>query len=199
MRSLFLKNGANYLTFLRVAGTPALLFLTNNIFIRSTGTNSYMYFVLLYIVLCLSDFFDGKIARRFGLETRFGALFDLFADFFFVISMHIVIMLRTQIPVWFLIVILDRFFNFILTSKMETDYKAQKFRPKFDKLGRYLAVLLYILPFIIFVDYCFLHSDLKITYLLMYTITGVSVFTSCLRIWAIKSVLTEKRKCIKQI
>lgn len=199
MKSLFLKNGANYLTFLRVAGTPALLFLTNSIFIKDIGSSSYIYFVLLYIVLCLSDFFDGKIARKYGMDTRFGALFDLFADFFFVISMHIVIMLRTQIPFWFLIVILDRFFNFLLTSKMETDYHAQKFRPKFDKLGRYLAVILYILPFIIFVDYCFLHSDLKITYIFIYTITGISILTSCLRIWDLKAVLTVKRKCIKQI
>ena len=34
----------------------------------------------LFVIAMLTDFFDGKIARKFNQETEFGRKFDLVAD-----------------------------------------------------------------------------------------------------------------------
>ncbi len=197
MKGLLIKNGANAFTALRIVCTLIILFVTNHLLDRISDQELFKQFVFLYIVICSSDFFDGKVARKFGIESRLGAIFDLFADFCFVVSMHLVMIIHGIIPAWFIIVILDRFFNFIITSKIENDCTSQRFKPKFDKIGRYIAVSMYIMPFIVSADYCFLGPGLFITKLLVYSITGISIVTSYSRIINLKSAIAAKVKGVK--
>lgn len=192
MKGLLIKNGANALTALRIIGTPVALFVTNTLLDRNQDTELFKFFAFLYILICFSDFFDGKVARKYGIVSRFGTVFDLIADFCFVVFMHLVIMIHGIIPAWFMIVIIDRFFNFIITSKIETDCTNQRFKPKFDKAGKYIAAAMYILPFIISAEYCFLDPGLFISKLFLYGITGISIVTSILRILTVKSFFVPK-------
>ncbi|WOO37920.1 CDP-alcohol phosphatidyltransferase family protein [Anaerocolumna sp. AGMB13020] len=188
------KYGANALTVLRVLCTPLILFVTNKLLsgIHTQVVEVFILFAFLYFVICSSDYFDGKIARKYGIVSRFGAILDLAADFSFVVFMHIVMILHGIIPAWFMIVIIDRFFNFIITSKIENDWAGQSFHPRFDNLGKYISAVMYIMPFIMGVDYCFFGHELFITNGLVYGIAGISVITSYSRIRNIKSAIAPK-------
>ena len=63
----------NLLSFLRILCVPALLALA-----RSGATTA---FLVLFALALLTDALDGVIARRFRLETEFGARLDQWADF----------------------------------------------------------------------------------------------------------------------
>lgn len=197
MKALLIKNGANALTAFRVLCTPITLFVTNSLLGGIHTQNLFILFTFLYFAICSSDYFDGKIARKYGMDSKFGAVFDLIADFSFVVFMHIVMILNGIIPAWFLIVIIDRFFNFIITSKIEIDCAGLSFKPKFDKLGKYISAIMYIMPFIMGADYCFFGQRLIITTMLVYGITGVSFITSYSRIRNIKLAIAPKAHDVK--
>jgi phosphatidylglycerophosphate synthase len=197
MKGFLIRNGANALTAFRVICTPIILLVTNIMLGRNYKQDLFIIFAFLYFVICSSDYYDGKVARKYGLESKFGAIFDLIADFSFVVFMHIVMILHGIIPAWFMIVIIDRFFNFIITSKIENDCAGQSFKPRFDKLGKYISAVMYIMPFIMGADYCFFGHRLFITNMLVYGITGISVITSYSRIRNIKSAIAPKAHDVK--
>jgi CDP-diacylglycerol--glycerol-3-phosphate 3-phosphatidyltransferase len=66
-------NAPNLLSALRLASVPVLLVLAWN---GATGG-----FLALFGLGLVSDVLDGLIARRFGLESDFGARLDQWADF----------------------------------------------------------------------------------------------------------------------
>ena len=68
----------NFLSLSRVVFLP-LLFIFAIKDMRTT-------FLLTYIVLASTDFFDGQIARRFNQKSPIGSQMDSFADVFFYIS-----------------------------------------------------------------------------------------------------------------
>ena len=72
-------NIPNALTFSRIIITFLVVFL---IF---AGFDIF-YIVLAFVVGMLTDFFDGQIAKRFGLKTEFGRQFDMVADRFLMIG-----------------------------------------------------------------------------------------------------------------
>ena len=62
------------------------------------------------IIAGLSDFFDGYLARKYNLVTDFGILFDPLADKIFIISVFVVFLHLSIIPVSLVLVILVREF-----------------------------------------------------------------------------------------
>lgn len=99
--------------------------------------------VLLFAVIALLDFCDGKAARRYGMETAAGAVLDVTADCFFIVSAGFVLCLRGLYPGWMLALVLLKFLEFCLTSHW-TRREAGVFL--FDPLGRAVAVAFYLLP-----------------------------------------------------
>ncbi|MCA9016142.1 MAG: CDP-alcohol phosphatidyltransferase family protein [Pseudomonadales bacterium] len=72
---------ANFLTALRLLiSIPAALSIALVLMFSPEVT------VLLIVIAIVTDFFDGKIARRFGTASSRGQLFDHSTDFFFVTS-----------------------------------------------------------------------------------------------------------------
>lgn len=71
-KSTFYKQIPNLLTIFRVVGMiPVnIFFLTGNMILG----------ILLLGILLLTDFFDGKIARKYGIATKFGADLDAVCD-----------------------------------------------------------------------------------------------------------------------
>lgn len=41
---------------------------------------------ILFAIVAMTDFFDGKLARKFKAQTKLGAVFDVVSDFFFIIT-----------------------------------------------------------------------------------------------------------------
>src|SRR4030081_190356 len=62
----------------------------------------------LFCIASLTDYFDGKIARRDNLITNFGVLMDPLADKILVCSSFIAFVGLNWMPAWMVIVIVAR-------------------------------------------------------------------------------------------
>jgi CDP-diacylglycerol---glycerol-3-phosphate 3-phosphatidyltransferase len=87
---------ANLLTFGRMAATPLVLVLI--------AQRKFDYLTLvLWIVVCMTDWFDGILARRYGV-SKSGAFLDPLADKLLVLGGMIVLVFKKEF--WFLPVVL---------------------------------------------------------------------------------------------
>jgi len=64
--------------------------------------------LVLFIAGSLTDFFDGRIARRDKLITNFGILMDPLADKILICSVFIAFVGRGWIPAWMVVVVVAR-------------------------------------------------------------------------------------------
>ncbi|MEX1377779.1 MAG: CDP-alcohol phosphatidyltransferase family protein [Eubacteriales bacterium] len=62
----------NFLTICRVIFIPLLLFQVHN--------NMRLGFLITYLLVASTDFFDGQIARRFNQKTELGKILDSYCD-----------------------------------------------------------------------------------------------------------------------
>jgi CDP-diacylglycerol--glycerol-3-phosphate 3-phosphatidyltransferase len=90
----------NVLSALRLVGVPVFLWLL------FTHQDSWAFVVLA--LSGLTDYLDGKIARRFNLVSRVGQLLDPLADRLYVLTTLVALAIRDIIPLWLLIVLVGR-------------------------------------------------------------------------------------------
>ena len=88
----------NLLSFLRLLGVPLFLWLA-----LGPKANGWAFAVLAFGGL--SDYADGKIARRFNQSSRLGALLDPAADRLYIVATIVALTVRGIIPVWLAIAI----------------------------------------------------------------------------------------------
>ncbi len=101
-----LRHVPNLLTLVRIAAIPLVVWLLSD---PSRRTADIAFVV--YCAASLTDFFDGYIARRYGLTTALGQLLDPLADKLLVVSALVMLALldRTpSIPAWLLVLIIGR-------------------------------------------------------------------------------------------
>ena len=63
---------------------------------------------IVFIIACLTDFLDGKIARKYNLVTDFGKFIDPVADKLLVLTTMIMLVHLQMLDAWTVIVILCR-------------------------------------------------------------------------------------------
>lgn len=97
-----LKTTPNYLTMLRVALTPVFMILFNYV--------GVFFSLLAFGAAAITDFFDGRIARKTGKITNFGKFMDPLADKLLVCA-ALFVLLRSGpglIATWMLLIIVIR-------------------------------------------------------------------------------------------
>jgi cardiolipin synthase len=82
----------NALSVLRLIGVPVFLAL---IFTEHDG-----WALLVLMVAGFTDYLDGKLARRFGQESRLGQLLDPAADRLYILATLVGLTARDIIPLW---------------------------------------------------------------------------------------------------
>ena len=100
-------NLPNKLTVLRVLLIPFFVLFTLVDLIP--GYSKYIA-VLIFVVASLTDFLDGKIARKYNLVTNFGKFMDPLADKLLVCAALICLTAEGLLPAWMVIVIISREF-----------------------------------------------------------------------------------------
>ncbi|MGL5858510.1 MAG: CDP-alcohol phosphatidyltransferase family protein [Angustibacter sp.] len=90
----------NVLSALRLVGVPVFLWLI------LTEQDGWALAVLM--ASGVSDYLDGKIARRFGLESRLGELLDPVADRLYILSTLLGLAIRDVIPWWLVAALVGR-------------------------------------------------------------------------------------------
>lgn len=101
MKRFSLITVPNGLTFLRALGIPLFIYLA--LALEADG-----WAILTLAIGGATDYFDGKIARAWGQESRFGELADPAIDRLYIVATLIVLYLRDAIPVWVILLLIVR-------------------------------------------------------------------------------------------
>lgn len=96
-------NLANKLTFSRFILT--IFFI---LFIHQPSVASAIIALLIFIIASLTDYYDGYVARKYGLENDLGKLMDPIADKFLILSAFIVFVQMHLVEDWMMMLILGR-------------------------------------------------------------------------------------------
>ena len=106
-------NIPNRLTVLRLVMVPVFLvsyLISKCDFAMSTTISAVMMFIC-YVTAELSDFLDGKIARKYNLVTDLGKVMDPFADTLSHLTFFVCFMDSGLMPAWAFIIIMWREFS----------------------------------------------------------------------------------------
>jgi CDP-diacylglycerol---glycerol-3-phosphate 3-phosphatidyltransferase len=102
-RKQTILNLPNILTMLRIAAIPLLAVL-----LLSPSREAGFWAAALFAVASITDWLDGYLARRMGIETVFGKFLDPIADKLIVMAALIMILPFNRVPAWMVLVILGR-------------------------------------------------------------------------------------------
>jgi len=103
-------NLPNFLTLLRIFIVPLLVVVLLTPFSESFGVPRHILGVAIFLGAALTDYFDGKIARRRDQVTRLGQLLDPIADKL-LISAALISLVENQLaPAWAVVIIIGREF-----------------------------------------------------------------------------------------
>ena len=105
-------NLPNKLAILRmVLVIPFVIFLSLALeYTDKTGITMTMrvFAAIIFVGAAITDYYDGKIARKYNLITNLGKLLDPLADKILVISALVTLAKFSQISLWFVIIIIFR-------------------------------------------------------------------------------------------
>ena len=93
-------NLPNKLTLLRIALVPVCLILLY--------AGQFVWSAAVFALACVTDFLDGKIARRNKLITNFGKFADPIADKILTVTMMIFLSSLHMLPVWLPVIVVIR-------------------------------------------------------------------------------------------
>ena len=91
----------NLLSALRLAGVPLFLY-----WVLVTEQDGRA--ILLLMAAGASDYFDGKIARRYGQFSRLGQLLDPAADRLYILATLLALVVRDGLPLWWALALIGR-------------------------------------------------------------------------------------------
>ena len=172
----------NLLTSSRILLVPVFLY-----FLFSDFSHGKLLALIFFVIAAITDAYDGKIARKHNIVTKFGIFFDPLADKFLVLSAFYAFMfisdLDTTIKLWMIILIS---FRDILVTLLRTIMQYKGITMITSKLGKIktalqLITIHLILIFLIFKSYSVtIPSDLfynKSLYILMVITTIITFYT----------------------
>jgi phosphatidylglycerophosphate synthase len=113
---------------LRIAVLPLFFYLFN--------TGNITSCLILFASSAATDLFDGYLARKLNVTSRFGAYYDAATDFALVIGIFTFFAAKGYYPTWLLLLITASFIQFLASSLY-----AKKL---YDPVGRYIGSALYI-------------------------------------------------------
>ena len=96
-------NLPNRLTILRIILTFVFMFL-----LFSQGLLAKVLALVAFTIACITDFYDGYIARKYNLITDLGKLLDPIADKILVLTAFIAFVEMRLIPTWMVVIIILR-------------------------------------------------------------------------------------------
>lgn len=100
-------NLPNKLTIFRVILIPFFVFFL--LYPSFEGYGNYIA-TAIFIIACLTDLLDGKIARKYNLVTNFGKFMDPLADKLLVCAALICLVETGQLASWVVVIIISREF-----------------------------------------------------------------------------------------
>ena len=109
-------NLPNKLTLLRICLIPVFVIL-----MLSKVSNFFLISCIIFIIASITDFLDGKIARKYNLVTDFGKFMDPLADKLLVLSALICMIEYDLVAGWMVIIIVAREFTVSILRAIAAD------------------------------------------------------------------------------
>ncbi len=163
------SNTANKITITRI------LFIPLFILALVINFNNHIYVaVLIFVLLSLTDFFDGYIARKYNEVTKFGALLDTLADKL-LISAALIFLIGKGVDAWMAYLILAR--EFIVTGLRMFALLQNKDRVISAKLSGKLKMFFQIIAIIAVM------LMIPYSYILMFIATIITVYSGIEYVW----------------
>lgn len=141
----------------------------------------------IFVVACITDFLDGRIARKYHLVTNFGKFMDPLADKVLVSSGLICMVAMERIPAWVVIIIMAREFiisGFRLVASDAGIVIAASYWGKFKTTFQMILVVMAIVDLSAWVPY----YNIAVT-VVMYIALALAVISLIDYIWKNRQVI----------
>ncbi len=138
-------NLPNKLTLLRVLLVPIFVYL---MLIAGDNLIFQLSAELVFIIACLTDLLDGKLARKYNMITNFGKLMDPLADKLLVCAALICFVELSKVPSYVVIIIISREFiisGFRLIAAEQNIIIAANYWGKFKTTFQMLMIVVMII------------------------------------------------------
>ena len=160
---------------------PFVIFLSLALeFSENTGITIMLRILatIIFVGAAITDYYDGKIARKYNMITNLGKLLDPLADKILVISALITFAKFNQISLWFVIIII---FRELLITGLRSIVAAEGVVIAADKLGKWkTATQMVALTLIILIPFSFIVNNiLLIIPLILTVVSGVEYVVKC--------------------
>ena len=155
MKKTNMKNIPNILTGIRIVFVPLICLFMYIGYIMSCRV-LHIFAIVLTFIACITDFFDGQLARKYNIVSSFGRCFDPIADK--VLVMSLIIMLIYMKMLWIFPAIIILFREFLISGVREFCAKEKQIVVPVSKLAKYkTATQMFSLFFLmLFGDNCYL-------------------------------------------
>ena len=175
-------NLPNKLAILRmVLVIPFVIFLSLALeYTDKTGITMTMrvFAAIIFVGAAITDYYDGKIARKYNLITNLGKLLDPLADKILVISALVTLAKFSQISLWFVIIII---FRELLITGLRSIVAAEGVVIAAESLGKWkTATQMIALTLIILIPFSStVNNILLLIPLILTVVSGVEYVVKC--------------------
>ena len=157
----------NALSFARLIGVPVFVWLIL--------THRDAPALILLMTAGFTDYLDGKIARRYGLESRLGAMLDPAADRLYIVATIVCLSIRGILPVWVVIVLVCR--ELFIVAMAPTVRRHNLPLPPVHFIGKAATFnLLYALPLLLLADSDHPAGDVALPIAWAFAIWGITLY-----------------------
>ncbi|MDR2479355.1 MAG: CDP-alcohol phosphatidyltransferase family protein [Treponema sp.] len=162
------KNIPNALSLVRMLLVLPFLLVIRDIFVYECPKNWGL--LLIFTIIILSDIADGFLARKLRCASNAGAKLDIISDALYTLFSLSAFAYFKIIPIWFILVLLFKLGEFIVTSKIVTVKQKSSQAVFFDKAGKLSVSAAMLLPGI-FVFRCIIADYKMVMNAAIYIIT----------------------------
>ena len=133
---------------------------------------------IIFVGAAITDYYDGKIARKYNLITNLGKLLDPLADKILVISALVTLAKFSQISLWFVIIII---FRELLITGLRSIVAAEGVVIAAESLGKWkTATQMVALTLIILIPFSFtVNNILLLIPLILTVVSGAEYVLKC--------------------
>ncbi len=135
-------NFSNILSAIRFSLVPQLIAMFALLPSNQENFKFRISIFIFAVLVCLTDLFDGMIARKFNEVTRLGIILDPFGDFLMITSFATMLLVNNIIQWWFYILVMIRIPGLVIAALILIALK-KNFRMKTTFLGK--ATIFYVL------------------------------------------------------
>jgi len=147
-------NLPNAISLLRIFTAPILILL-----LISPDKKTNLIAAIVFAVASLTDWLDGYLARKMGLETTFGKFLDPLADKLLIATALVMLIPMGRVPVWMAALIIGRE---IAVTGLRAVVSREGVIISASRLGKYKTVFQIVSVIALLVHYKFLGIDFHI-------------------------------------